>query len=104
MLLLEQLFRFFHFGKISLRIEFSEDGGKHLRYRARSVFCLVQARKSKGAAQLESLRLLASCDFQRPIEGIFGTGSIRVEARQQFALDAMPVSYTHLTLPTILLV
>ena len=63
--LLEQLSGFNDFGKIALRIEFSEHGSEHLGYRARSAICLEQACKSKGAAQLESLHPLVPCDFKR---------------------------------------
>lgn len=90
MLLLEQLFRFCDFGKISLHIEFGEHRNEQFGCRARSTIPLVQTRKSKGAAQLESLRLLASCDVQRSREGILGTGIVgRVTAQQKLAVDAV---------------
>jgi hypothetical protein len=61
--ILEQLFRFFDFGEILPRIEIDEDWREHLGYRLPSTICAVKTRKSKCAAQLESLRLLASRDF-----------------------------------------
>ena len=75
--MLEQLLRFFDFGEILPRIEIDEDWREHLGYGRRSAISDVKARKSKCAAQLESLRLLASGDFQGFIEGIFGGGNVR---------------------------
>ena len=72
MRLVEQLFRFFDFGEILPRIEIDEDWREHLGY-PRSAICAVKTRKSKCAAQLESLRPLASGDFQGSVEGIFGS-------------------------------
>jgi hypothetical protein len=43
----------------------------------------VETRKSKRAAQFESLRLLASGDFNGPIESLFGLGRVRRVATQQ---------------------
>lgn len=88
--LLEQLFRFHDFRKITLHIEFGQHGSKHFGYPACSAISLVQACKSKGAAQLESLRLLVSCDLKRSVEGSFGTGFVRrIKTRQKLAADAM---------------
>ena len=77
MLLPEQLVRFHEFRKSSLRLEFSEHRNEHPGYRSRSAICVVQARKFKRAAQLESPGLLVSRDFQRSLEGVFGTGYVR---------------------------
>lgn len=86
----EQPFRFFDFGEILPRSEIDEDRREHLGYRPRSATCAVKARKSKCAAQLESFCLLASGDFQGPIEGIFGTGDVRrVTTQQKLSLDTM---------------
>ena len=83
-------FRFFDFGEILPRIEIDEDWREHLGYRRRSAICNVEARKSKCAAQLESLRLLASSDFQGSVEGIFGGGNVRwVKTQQKLTVDAM---------------
>ena len=85
----EQLFRFLDFGEILSRIEIDKDWCEHLGY-PRSATCAVKAGKSKCAAQLESLRLLAMSDFQRSIEGIFGTGNVRrVTTQQKLTLDTM---------------
>ena len=81
--LLEQLLRFFDFGKILPRIEIDEGWREHLGYGRRSASCDVKARKSKRAAQLESLCLLASSDLQGSIEGSFGGGNVRWVTTQQ---------------------
>jgi hypothetical protein len=87
---LEQLLRFFDFGEILPRIEIDEDWREHLGYGRRSAICDVKARKSKCAAQLESLRLLASSDFQGSIEGIFGGGNVRrLTTQQKLTTDTM---------------
>src|SRR6266446_5259142 len=89
----EQLLRFLDFGEILPRIEIDEDWREHLGYGRRSAVCDIKARKSKCAAQLESLRLLASSDFQGSIEGIFGGGNIRgVTTQQELTTDAMQFS------------
>ena len=74
--LFEQLLRFLNFGQILPRIEIDENWRQQLRYLRRSTVCDVEARKSKRAAQLKSLRLLASSDLQRSIECIFGGANI----------------------------
>src|SRR6516164_5294785 len=90
MVMLEQLFRFFDFGEILPRVELDEDWRQHLRYRPRSAISAVQARKSKCAAQLESLRALVSCDFQAPLEGIFSSRKVRrVTTQQKFPANTM---------------
>src|SRR5947207_10297531 len=81
--MLEQLRRFFDFGEILPRIEIDEGWREHLGYGRRSAICDVKARKSKCAAQLESLRLLASSDFQGSSEGIFGGGNARRVLRKK---------------------
>jgi hypothetical protein len=64
----EQLLRFFDFGEILPRIEIDEDWREHLWDGRRSTILDAETRKSKRAAQFESLRLLASGDFKGPIE------------------------------------
>ena len=86
----EQLLRFFDFGKILPRIEIDEGWREHLGYGRCSASCDVKARKSKRAAQLESLRLLASSDLQGSIEGSFGGGNVRrVTTQQKLSTDTM---------------
>jgi hypothetical protein len=88
--MLEQLLRFFDFGEILRRIEIDEGWRQHLGCGRRSAICDVKARKSKRAAQLESLRLLASSDFQGSIEGSFGGGNVRrVTTQQKLTTDTM---------------
>src|SRR6266568_183922 len=88
--MLEQLLRFFDFGKILPRIEIEEDRHEHLGYRRRSAIGDVKARESQCAAQLESLGLLASRDFQGSSEGIFGGGNVRrVATQQKLTTDTM---------------
>src|SRR6476646_3905641 len=88
--MLEQFLRFFDFGEISPRIEIDEHWREHLGYGRHSVISDVKARKSKCAAQLESLRLLALSDFQRSIKGIFGGGNVRrVTTQQKVATNTM---------------
>src|SRR6267142_3901244 len=87
---LEQFFRFFDFREILSSIEIREDRREHPGYRLRSVICDVKARKSKRAAQLESLRLLASGNFQGSIEGIFSDENVRrVTTQQKLSTDTM---------------
>ena len=91
--MLEQFLRFFDFGEILPRSEIDEDWREHLGYGRCSVISDVKARKSKRAAQLESLRLLASSDLQGSIEGIFGGGNIRgVTTQQELTTDTMQFS------------
>lgn len=88
--MLEQLLGFFDLREILPRIEIDEDWREHLGYGRRSAIYDVKARKSKCAAQLESLRLLASSDFQGSIEGIFGGGNVRrVATQQKLTTDTM---------------
>ena len=88
--MLEQLLGFFDLGEILARIEIDEDWREHLGYGRRSAISDVKARKSQCAAQLESLRLLASSDFQRSIEGILGGGNVRrVTAQQKLTTDTV---------------
>ena len=88
--MLDELFRFFDFGEILPRIEIDEDWREHLGYRRRSAVSDVEACQSQCAAQLESLRLLASGDFQGSMEGIFGGGDVRrVTMQQKLTTDTM---------------
>ena len=81
--MLEQPFRLVDFREILSPNEIDEDWRQHLGHRLRSAACDVQPRKSKCAAQLESLRLLASGDFQGSVEGIFGSRNVRRTTTQQ---------------------
>ena len=65
---LEQLPRFFDFGKIMPATEIDEKRRRHLGHRLRSAIRAVEARKSKCAAQREGFRLLASGYVQCPLE------------------------------------
>jgi hypothetical protein len=76
--MLEQFLRFFDFEQILPRNEIDEDWREHLGCGRRSALSGVKARKTKRAAQLDSLRLLPSSDFRGFIEGIFDVGNIRV--------------------------
>src|SRR6201987_2653908 len=88
--MLEQSFSFSDFGEILARSEIEEDRREQLGHRPRSPICAVEARKSKCVAQLESLCVLASGDFQGSIEGFFGTGDVRrVTTQQKLSLDTM---------------
>ena len=91
--MLEQFLRFFDFGEISPRSEIDENWREHFGYGRCSVISDVKARQSKRAAQLESLRLLASSDSQGSIESIFGGGNIRgVTTQQELTTDTMQLS------------
>jgi hypothetical protein len=57
--MLDELFRFFDFGKILPCIEIDENWREDLGYCRRSAIFDVKARQSKCTAQLESLRVLA---------------------------------------------
>jgi len=88
--LFEQLLRFLNFGQILPRIEIDENWREQLRYLRRSTVCDVEARKSKRAAQLKRLRLLASSDLQRSIECIFGGANIwRFITQQKLTTNTM---------------
>ena len=88
--LLEQGFRFFDFGQISLRVEINKNWCEQLGYCLGSPICTIEVRKSNCAAQLESLRLLGSGDFQSSAEGVFGHGNVRrVKTQQQLTLAAV---------------
>src|SRR5438034_8941593 len=87
---LEQGFRLFDFGQISLRVEINKNWCEHLGYCLGSPICTIEARKSKGAAQFESLRLLGAGDFQGGAESVFGHGNARwVKTQQELTLAAM---------------
>jgi hypothetical protein len=87
---LEQGLRFLDFGQISLRVEINKDRCEHFGYRLGSPVCTVEVRKSNCAAQLESLRLLGSGDFQSATERVFGHGNVRrIKTQQQRTLTAM---------------
>src|SRR5215203_4244531 len=87
---LEQGFRFSDFGQISLRVEINKNWCEQFGYCLGSPICRVQMRKSNCAAQLESLRLLGSRDFQGSAERVFGHGNVRrAKAQQKLTLAAM---------------
>src|SRR5215216_5408905 len=84
---LEQGFRFCDFGEISLRVEIDKNRCEHLLYCLGSPVCTIEVRKSNCAAQLESLRLLGSGDFQGATERVFGHGNVRrVKTQQKLTL------------------
>ena len=90
LLLLEQGFRFLDFGEILRHVEVNKDWREQLGYRSRPPICKVEMRKSNCAAQLESLRLLGSGDFQGSAEGVFGHGNIRrAKPQQELTLAAV---------------
>ena len=67
-----------------------EDWCEHLGYGRRSTILDAKTRKSKCAAQFESLRLLASGNFQGFIEGLFGGANVgRVTAQQELTTNTM---------------
>jgi hypothetical protein len=91
--MLEQSLRFFDFEEILPRSEIDADWLEHLGYGRCSVISDVKARKSKRAAQFESLRLLASSDLQGSLEGVFGGANIRGSTTQQeLTTDTMQFS------------